>query len=187
MPVGGHAPQHGGGAALGRVDVDAVQIIARLLGRDRESGLVDQPRQLGGAHAELDAQLLLADRRELVGGQARQVEHRPGSPDRHLAATFRLLDADLAALLQLADDVEQGVSGDGRGAAAGDLGGLVRDQRQIHVGGGEAQTISVGGELDVGQDRNGRPPLDDVLDMGQRPQQGRALDGKLHGQGRSVS
>ena len=123
------------------------------------------------------AQLLLADRRELVGGQGRQVEHGAGGAHRDLAAALALLDADLAAVRQLADDVEQGVRGHRRGALRGDLRRLVRHQRQVHVGGGQAQPIRLRGELDVGQDRDRRPSLDDVLDVGQGPQQGRALDG----------
>ena len=39
-----------GGA--GGVQIDAVEVVARLLGRDRELGLVDQPFEVGGADRE---------------------------------------------------------------------------------------------------------------------------------------
>ena len=48
-----------------------------------------------------------------------------------------------------------------------DVGGLLRRQRQVHVGGGQAQLLALGGELHVRQDRDRRPSLDDVLHVGQ--------------------
>ena len=39
-------------AGAGRVQIDAVEIIARLFGRDRELGLVDQPLEVGGRQLE---------------------------------------------------------------------------------------------------------------------------------------
>ena len=35
-------------AGAGGVQIDAVEVVARLLGRDRELGLVDQPLEVGG-------------------------------------------------------------------------------------------------------------------------------------------
>jgi hypothetical protein len=121
VAVGRHAPQHRRSAALGGVHVDAVEVVARLLGRDREPRLVDQLRHVRRRQAEADAQLLLPDRRELVGRQGGQVEDRAGGADRDLARLPVLLDRDRAAVGQLADDVEEGVGRDRRGAGAGDV------------------------------------------------------------------
>ncbi len=51
VPVGGDRAQHRDLVVLGGVQVDAVQVVAGLFGRDREAGAVDQAAQLGGGQA----------------------------------------------------------------------------------------------------------------------------------------
>src|SRR3546814_15327506 len=46
MAVGGHRAQHRQGVALGRVQEDAVQVVARHLGGDGKARAVDQVAQL---------------------------------------------------------------------------------------------------------------------------------------------
>ena len=51
MAVGRDRAQRLRLAGAGGVQIDAVEIVARLLGRDRELGLVDQPLEIGGRRA----------------------------------------------------------------------------------------------------------------------------------------
>ena len=51
MPVGRDGPQGRRLGGAGGVEIDAVEIVARLLGRDREAGLVDQALEIGARGA----------------------------------------------------------------------------------------------------------------------------------------
>ena len=53
VPIGGHGAQLGHATLDHGVEVETVQIIAGLFGRDGEFGLVDQPDQVG--HIDTDA------------------------------------------------------------------------------------------------------------------------------------
>ena len=68
-------------------------------------------RSVCGGKLEAGRQLALGDDREIVARQGRQVEARAAGDDLHLAFGRRQLD--LAAFGQLADDVEEGVGGNG--------------------------------------------------------------------------
>ena len=89
------------------VEEDAHQIIARLLARDGEARLLDDLAKRRGGQLEAGRQLALGDHREIVARQRREVEARAAGNDLHLALGGGQLD--LAALGQLADDVEEGV------------------------------------------------------------------------------
>ena len=52
MAVGRDRAQHRLAVALGGVEIDAVQVVARLLGRDGEARLVDQALQVAGRERE---------------------------------------------------------------------------------------------------------------------------------------
>ena len=105
---------------VGDVQVDAVQIVTRLLGRDGEAGLVDDLAQGRGRQLEAGRQLALGDHREIVARQRRQGEAGAAGIDLHPPLGGDQLD--LAALGQLADDVEQGVGRDRGRAGIGDIG-----------------------------------------------------------------
>ena len=94
------------------VEEDAHQIIARLLGRDREARLLDDLAERRCGQLEARRQLALGDHREIVARERRKIEARAAGDDLHLA--FRGGELDLAALGKLADDVEQGVGRDRR-------------------------------------------------------------------------
>ena len=95
--------------ALDDMEVDAVQVVARLLGGDGELRPVDQPLQRRGSRAE--------DVREVAGGevgkvglrQALQAEARPARVHRHGVAVLAGLEHDLGAVRQLAHDVVEHV------------------------------------------------------------------------------
>jgi hypothetical protein len=90
--------------AVADVQVDAVQIIARLLARYGEARLVDDLAQGGGGKLEADRQLAFGDHGKIVARQRRQSEAGAAGIDQHAAFPGRQLD--LAALRQLAHDVE---------------------------------------------------------------------------------
>ena len=95
-------------------------------------------------------------------------------------AAFGEVERDLGAFGKLAHDVEQRLGRRGDRAGLLDLGlGRVR-RLDVEVGGGEAQPVAFGLQQDVGQDRNGVPPLDHGLNVGQRTHQGIAVDGQFH-------
>ena len=71
-------------ALVDGVEVDAVQIVARLLRRDRELGLVDEALQVAGLEAEAVRQFARREVREVALGQRLQHEARAAGADLHL-------------------------------------------------------------------------------------------------------
>ncbi len=67
------------------MDEDAVEIIARLFGRDREARLVDDLLERFGRQLELGRQIALGDHREIVLGERLQIEPRAARDDQQLA------------------------------------------------------------------------------------------------------
>ena len=177
VAVGRDAAQAAGSTFLDAVQVDAVQIVAGLLGRDREPGAIDQAPEVAGRDREAVVEALVAHRGEVGGRQARQIEGAAAGAQRHLGAARGALERDAAAVGQLAHDVVERMGGRGRGAGLADLGRGALDHREVHVGRGQRQTAALGLELDVGQDRDGRAALDHALDMGERLEQCGSLDG----------
>jgi hypothetical protein len=55
VAVGRHGPERGAVFALGDMEVDAVEVVPRLLGRDGEFGLVEEPRSIGAGAAKFAA------------------------------------------------------------------------------------------------------------------------------------
>src|SRR4030095_14093409 len=108
-----------------------------------------------------------------------KVEARAAGDDLHLALGGTQLD--LAAFGHFADDLEEGVGGDGRGAGLGDLGGDTLVDLQIEVGRHQPdRTVVARLDEDVGEDGNGVAALDHRLDVAQALQQGCPLDRRLH-------
>ena len=99
------------------VQEDAHQIIARLFARDGEARLVDDLAKRRRRKLEARRKLAFGNHREIVARQRREVE--AGAAGRELHLAFGGVQLDLAALGQLADDVEQGVRRNGRRARPG--------------------------------------------------------------------
>ena len=115
MAVGRHRAQRRGLGGAGRVQIDAVEIIARLFGRDRELGLVDQPLEVGGRQRERMAHLAGGEIGEIAFRQGLQGEARAPGADREHGAVAGAFDHDLRALGQLAHDVVEHVRRHGGG------------------------------------------------------------------------
>jgi hypothetical protein len=162
------------------MEEDAVEVVAGLLGRDREAGAIDQLLELGRGQGEAVLETLVAHGRELVGRQAGQIERGAPAAQGDLAAARAALDAHARALGQLAHDIVQRVRRRSGRARLRDLGLGRLDHREIEIGRGQAKRAVPRLEPDVRQDRNGGPALDHALDVAKRLQECSSFDGKLH-------
>jgi hypothetical protein len=180
VTVGGDADQRRLGA-VGDVQVDAVQVEARLLGADGEARLVDQPLQVGDGQREAVRQRILGHHREILARQAGQHEARASRAQRQPLVGAAVLQFDLRALGQLADDVVERVGGGGDRAGGGDVRRHGLHHRQVEVGRRQVEAAVRRLEQHVRQDRYGGAPLDNALHVPQRPQERRAFNGEFHG------
>ena len=135
--VGGHGPQLRLAVLDHGVEVEAVQVVARLLGGDREAGLVDQPDQVGGVDGDRIGEPLGRHHREVAGRQHRQVEARAPGLHRQARILAGVAQRDVGALRQLADDLVEGVRRRGDLAGALDLGRARVGDLHVEVGGRE--------------------------------------------------
>ena len=145
--------------------MDAVEIVARLLGGDGEPRLVNQALEIGGRQLKLNRQLAFADDRKILARQARQRELRASGAQAEPLPFAILRELDLSAVRQLAHDVVQHMRGRRGAAAALDLGRHAHAQRKIEICRGETETALGGYELDVRQKRDSVSPLNDTLDV----------------------
>ena len=181
MAVGRHAAQHVGVARLGGMEIDAVQVVARLLVGDGEARAVDDALEVGRRDLEAVRQVALVHRREVGRRQALQGEARAAGADGEAVAVARGLELDLGAVGQLAHDLVEGVGGRGGGAG---LGGVRVDRfgdGEVHVGRGEAEAALLGGDQHVRQDGDRVPAFDDTLHMGEGLQERCPFDRQFHG------
>ena len=118
VAVGRDRAQHLRLGGAGGVQIDAVEVVARLLGRDRELGLVDQPLEVGGGEREAVRHLAGGEIGKIALRQGLQREARAPGADRQHGAVAGGLEHDLRALRQLAHDLVEHVRRH-RGRAAG--------------------------------------------------------------------
>ena len=109
VAVGRDGAHHRHLVVLGRVQIDAVQVVAGLLGRDRKAGAVDQGAQLAGGQREMMRQFAGRHHRVVLRRQAGEGEGRAARAQHHLVAPAHRLQLDLGAFAQLADDVVERV------------------------------------------------------------------------------
>ena len=186
MAIGRDRAQGGCLGGAGRVQIDAVEVVAGLLGRDRKLGAVDQPLQIGGGQRERMRHVAGGEIRKIVFGQGLQREAGAAGTDRQHRAITVAFQHDLRAVRQLAHDVVEHVRRHGGGAP----GRGFRRQRlrhlEVEVGGFQRQPGALGADQHVAQDRNGVAALDHAMDVAQRLQELRALDGDLHSNTRLI-
>ena len=174
-----------GGA--GEVEIDAVEVVARLLGRDRELGLVDQALEVGGGKVELVGHFAGREIGKIAFRQGLQGKARAAGADRQHGAVAGGFEDDLRAFGQLAHDLEEHVRRDRGRSARPDLGRDRIGHFEVEVGGLEAELGAVGAHVHVGEDRNRVAPLHHAVDVTQRLQQFGPLDGDFHRVTRSIS
>ena len=166
-------------ALADHVEVDAVQVVARLLGGDGELRAVDQPLQHLGGEREGDRQLAGIQIGKIGIGQHLQREARAAGLQRHGLSRARI-ERDLGAVGQLAHDVVEHVGGDGAGARLLDRGRHAVDDLHVEVGRLQRELVAIGAQQHVGQDRDGVAPLDDAMDVVERLQEVRPFDSDAH-------
>jgi hypothetical protein len=105
-------------AGAGRVQIDAVEVIARLLGRDRELRLLDQALEIGRGERELMGHLAGRDIGKIAFRQGLQREAGAPGADRQHRPVARGFQHDLRAFGELAHDLVEHMRRHG-GHAAG--------------------------------------------------------------------
>ena len=163
------------------MQVDAVEVVARLLGRDGKARLVDQPLQVLGRELELLAHLARADVGEVFGGQRLQGKARLASGQRQALLLAVLADVDLRAVGQLAHDIVQHVRRNGDGARRADVARHALDDLAFQIRRLELELGIARPQKHVGEDRDRRTPLDDARDVAERPQEFTTFNHKPHG------
>ena len=149
MPVGGDGANDRHFVGFGRMEIDAVQIITGLLGRNRESGAVDQGAEFGRRQREVVRQLAARHQRIVLRREAGEGESRAAGAQHYRVALAARLDFDLRALAQLADDVIEGVGRCAGPALAFDLSGDALDDLEIHIGRAQRQPARFGAQQHV--------------------------------------
>jgi hypothetical protein len=163
------------------VQVDAVEIVARLLGRDRKLRLVDQALQGRGPKRELVGHVAGGEIGEVALRQGLEGKARSAGADRQDRAVAGGLKSHLRAFRQLADDFVEHVRRHGGRARGSDLGRNRLDHLQVEIGGLQVERRFFRAHQHVGEDRNGVTALHHAMHVAQRLQEFCALDGNLHG------
>jgi hypothetical protein len=163
-----HGAQHRHPAAVDRVQIDAVEVVARLLVGDRELRLVDQPPEIAARQLEADGHLARRQIGEVGLRQRLQREARAARPNHHAAAVAARLEHDLRALWQLAHDVVEGVRRQRRRARLRHFGRHRLDDLDVEVGRLQAQAALVGADEHVAENGKRGPPLDDAMHAAER-------------------
>ena len=170
-----------GGAHLVVDDVeeDAHQIIARLFAGDGEAGLLDNLAESRRGQLEAGRQIAFGNHREIVARKGRQVKSGAAGNDLHLS--FSGGDFDLAAVGQLADDVEQGVRRNRGGAGLGDVGGDAFIDLQVEVGRHQPDgSVLARFDQHIRQDRDGVSALHHRLDVAEALEECRPFNRRFH-------
>ena len=165
---------------MGGVQVDAVEVVARLLRRDREPRLVDEPLEVACVDLELMSEIARGKIGEVLRRQRLQGEPGLTRGDRQALLVGLAPDLDLRTVGELAHDVVQDVGGHGHGARRRHVRADLLHDLALEVGRLELQALGRRAHQDVGQNRNGRAPLDDARDMAKRSQQLTPFDHQPH-------
>jgi hypothetical protein len=167
MPVGGDGAQRCSLGAAGRMQIDAVEIVAGLLGRDRKLRAIDQPLHIGGGERKRMRHVAGSQIGEIVFGQGLQREARTAGANRQHRAIAIAFQHNLRAFGQFAHDVVKHMRWH-RGRAGGS--GFRRQRLRylkIEVGGLERQPGIFGADQNVTENRNRVAALDHTMDVAQ--------------------
>ncbi len=174
MTVGRNAAQR----MLAQVEQHAVEVIAHVLVRHRETRALHErfQRRLGQRDAfdELD----VLDDREFRRGQCREREAAPARADDCALAV--LLELDLHAIGQRPDDIEQLACGH-RDLACFEIVGLgARDHFDLEIRTRQRDTRRIDVDQQVGEHRQRLTSLDDTDDLLQTSQKCFPLNAESH-------
>jgi hypothetical protein len=175
VAVGGDEAQRVGGG----LEEDAVQVVAGLVGGDGEERAIDHvEEELRVDLAEGDL-LEARERREVLGGQADDLELGGAAPDLEVVVRG-LLERD-RLLGQRLHDVVQVPRGHRDRALLQHLALVLRGDGQVEVGGGDDDLVLPRLEEDVGEDRHRALLLHDALRAAERLRELGGRDLQFHG------
>ena len=180
MAISRDRAQRCGLRRAGGVQVDAVEIVARLFGRDRKLGAIDHPLHVGSRQRERMRQVARGEIGEVAFRQGLQREARPAGADRQHRTVAVAFQHDLRTIRQLAYDVVEHMRGHGGRTRRRRLRGQRFRYLEIEVGGFQRQACTFGADQHIAQNRNGVAALDHAMHVTQRFQQLRAFDRDLH-------
>ena len=180
MAVGCDRAQHRRAADVNGVEEDAVEIIPRLLGRNRELGVLDQALELRRGQRESMRELACGEIGKVGGGQGLEGEARAAGAQDELAGVAGRLEAYLRAFREFAHDVVDHVGGNCGRAILGDVGCNQFGRLKVEIGALQREFPVACLDQHIGEDRDGVAPLDDAMHVPKRFKQDRTLDGDLH-------
>ena len=169
-------------SAAGIVQIDTVQIVARLFGRDCKLRAVDHSLQVGRWQFETVRHLACGEIRKIAFWQSLQREARAPRADRQHRAIAVAFQDDLRAIGQLAHDVVEHMRRHRRRSRGSrDICRQRFRHFEIEVGRFQRELAGLGPEQHVPENWNGVAAFDHAMDMAQRFQQLRTLDSDFHG------
>jgi hypothetical protein len=158
VAVGGHHAQ----LAAGLLEEDAVQVVAGLVGGDRELGELDHREEVLRRHGRELHLVEARQGREVLGREADDAE-LGGAAHELQVVVLGLLQGG-GGLGQRLHDVEQGPGRDRHRALAQHLAVVLRRDRDVEVGGRDVELAALLRlQQHVGEDGHGRLLLDDAL------------------------
>ena len=163
------------------MQIDAVEIIARLFIRDGELRLVDEALQIARGQREIMGEFASREIGEIAVRQGLQIEPRAARAQLQLARFAGRLQRDLRAVGELAHDVIERMGGQRRAAGGADVGREPFGHFEIEIGRLEEQRAALRLEKHVGQDRDGVAALHHAMDVAERLQKRRAFESDFHG------
>jgi hypothetical protein len=180
VAVGRHGAQRLAAIALGGMQMDAIEIIARLFGGDGEAGFVDQTRELARRSREADRKVLARHDREVARRQHRQIKARPARRQRQARIISAPLQRHLAAFWQFARNLIKRMSGRRDVPFLGDVRFRLLHDLHIQIGRRQAGEPVLRPDQHIGEDRNRVAPFHDGLHVSEGFQERGALNRQLH-------
>ena len=166
MAIGRNRTQHQAFAGAYGMEIDAVEIISGLFGRNRELGLVDQTLEIGGTDHEFVCELAGRKIGKIALRQRLQCKPRAPRANRHHGTVTRRLQHDLGAFRQLAHDLVEHMGRHRGDAARIDLGRYGFYDFEIEIGSLQGEIGVVGTQQDIAENRNRIATLDHAMHMG---------------------
>ena len=150
------------------MQIDAIQIIARFLGRDGETRRIDHIANISCSDHETARHITGGNRREILDRQGGQAKIRPAGTDHCMPV--RHGNFHLGAFGQLAGNVIEQMRRYRSRSSGANRAFDLRGNIHIHVGSGHQQHATFGLQHDICQNGNGVATLDDRLYLTKRSQ-----------------
>ncbi len=180
MTIGGDSAQHHVPIDIDGMHEDAVEVIARLFGRDGKLRLVDELLEIAGHQRESMREIADVEGRKVAFRQRLKIEARAARPQQKLTVFSRRFERDLRAFRQFADDVEKHMSGERRGTRLADVGLDFLGHFEIEIGRLQNQSPRARLQQHIGQNRDRIAAFYDAVNVAERLLKRRPLDRDFH-------